>query len=83
MALPVINTREDLDALQGTPEHFEFLRHLAGTLTQKRDTAIRPADYGRPEYQGPLIPPQWTDVEDTTTAQKFGYTKTELLELVR
>lgn len=32
MALPVINTRSDLDAIAGTPAHAEFMARLAATL---------------------------------------------------
>ena len=41
MGLPSINTREDLDAIAGTPEHVAFMALLAGTLwrLEKDDTA--------------------------------------------
>lgn len=69
----VINTREDLDAIAGTPEHTEFMKALKGSMTRKQDVAVRPDDYGRPEYEGPEIPPVWEDVEDLTTIERFGF----------
>lgn len=78
MAHPVINTRADLDAIQGTPEHAEFMARLRGSMTRKQDTAVRPDDYGKPEYTGEAIPPVWEDVEDLSTITRFGFTKAEL-----
>ncbi len=73
----VINTREDLDAIAGTPEHTEFMKALKGSMTRKQDVAVRPDDYGRPEYEGPEIPPVWEDVEDLTTIERFGFSKAD------
>lgn len=74
----VINTREDLDAIAGTPEHTEFMKALKGSMTRKHDIAARPDNYGRPEYEGPEIPPVWEDVEDLSVIGAFGFTKEEL-----
>lgn len=78
MALPVINTREDLDAIQGTPEYAEFMEFLKGSMTRKQDVAVRPENYGQPDYDGEVIPPVWQDVEDLSTIERFGFTKANL-----
>lgn len=80
MRLPVINTREDLDHLQGTPYWYEFMVYLRGTLTTKIDTAVRPEGYGQPGYEGAEIPPVWADVENLSTVESFGFTKEEVLK---
>ena len=73
----IINTRADLDAIAGTPEHAEFMNFLKGSMTRKQDVAVRPDDYGKPEYEGPEIPPVWQDVEDLSTIEAFGFTKAD------
>lgn len=72
-----INTREDLDAIQGTPEHTEFMQFLKGTMTRKQDTAVRPDNYSDPDYDGEVIAPIWEDVEDLTTIERFGFSKSD------
>lgn len=72
-----INTREDLDAIQGTPEHTEFMQFLKGTMTRKQDTAVRPDNYSDPEYDGEVIAPVWEDVEDLSTIERFGFSKSD------
>ena len=72
-----INTRKDLNAIQGTPEHAEFMQFLKGTMTRKQDTAVRPDNYGDPDYDGEVIEPVWEDVEDLTTIERFGFTKAD------
>jgi hypothetical protein len=73
----VINTREDLDAIQGTPEHAEFVEFLKGSMTRKQDVAARPEGYGQPGYEGEVIPPVWEDVEDLSAIERFGFAKTD------
>ncbi len=77
MGSTVINTREDLDAITGTQEHAAFMDFLKGTMTRKQDTAVRPDGYGSPEYAGEIIPPVWTDVEDLSTIERFGFSKSD------
>lgn len=77
MALPIINTREDLDAAIGTPRHDEFMAYLKGSMSRKQDTQVYPADYNQPEYAGPKLQPIWQDVEDLTTIERFGFTKAD------
>lgn len=57
MQSPVINTREDLDALEGTPAHDLAMQMLAGTLwrLEKDDEAKT-----------------WRAVQDTSTIERFG-----------
>lgn len=74
-----INTREDLDAIAGTPEHAEFMVFLKGSMTRKQDIAVRPDNYGVPEYDGEVIAPIWSDVEDLSTIERFGFTKAEMV----
>jgi hypothetical protein len=73
----VINTREDLDAIAGTQEYDSFMEFLKGSMTRKQDIAVRPEGYGQPEYQGEIIPPVWSDVEDLSTIQRFGFSKSD------
>lgn len=73
----IINTRADLDAIAGTPEHVEFMHFLKGSMTRKQDVAVRPGNYGRPDYEGEVIPPVWQDVEDLSAIRAFGFTKAD------
>lgn len=62
MGLPSINTREDLDAIAGTPEHVAFMALLAGTLwrLKKDDTAQA-----------------WVAIEDNSTIGRFNFTRAD------
>lgn len=62
MVLPSINTREDLDAIAGTPEHVAFMALLAGTLwrLEKDDTAQA-----------------WVTIEDNSTIERFDFTRAD------
>lgn len=62
MGLPSINTREDLDAIIGTPEHVAFMALLAGTLwrLEKDDTAQA-----------------WVAIEDNSTIERFNFTRAD------
>ena len=72
-----INTREDLDAIQGTPQHAEFMQFLKGTMTRSQDTAEYPADYNEPDYDGPQVDPVWEEIEDLSTIERFGFIKSD------
>ena len=74
----IINTRADLDAIQGTPEHVEFMAALKGSMTRKQDIAVRPDNYSQPDYDGEVIAPIWSDVEDLSTIERFGFNKADL-----
>jgi hypothetical protein len=73
----IINTRADLDAIAGSPEHAEFMTFLEGSMTRKQDVAVRPEGYGQHDYEGEVIPPVWEDVEDLSTIERFGFTKAD------
>ena len=62
MGLPSINTREDLDAIAGTPGHVAFMALLAGTLwrLEKDDTAQA-----------------WVAIEDNSTIERFNFTRAD------
>ena len=72
-----INSRADLDAIQGTPEHDDFMSRLRGSMTRKQDTQTYPDDYSKPEYTGEVIPAVWVDVEDLSTIERFGFSKAD------
>ena len=57
-----INTRADLDALQGTKEHEQFMQSLRGTLfiVQKDDELKK-----------------WVAVESNDTIEQFGFTRAD------
>lgn len=73
----IINTREDLDAVAGTPEHDEFMSYLKGSMTRKVNMAIYPDGYGKVDYVGPEVAPVWSEIEDLTTITNFGFTKAD------
>ena len=58
----IITTRADLDALQGTPAHAQFMAMLAGSLhrLEKDDEAK-----------------EWKAVEDDSMIQRFGFVRTD------
>jgi len=62
MGLPSINTRADLDAIIGTPEHVAFMALLAGTLwrLEKDDTSQA-----------------WVAIEDNSTIERFDFTRAD------
>lgn len=74
-----INTREDLDKLIGTQDHADFMAKLKGTMLRKQDSAVRPDNYGTPEYTGADIPAEWIDIEDLSIITQFGFTKADFV----
>lgn len=63
----LINTREDLDAIAGTPEHVAFMATLRGTLWHiERDDSAK----------------CWRAVEDDTTVARFGFTRSDFPDAV-
>ena len=70
----IVNTRTDLDALAGTPDHLAALRLLAGTMTATVDVAVYPDGYGGPDHGGPAIAPEWRRVETLDTIARLGFT---------
>ena len=83
MFLPTINTRADLDAMQGTPAYAEFIAYLKGTLTRRVNAQVYPEGYNNSLAEGAegYLPPLWQDVPDDTTAARFGFTREALLAL--
>jgi len=77
MGSPVINTREDLDALAGTPAYGTFIEYLKGSMTRKQNIAVYPDGYGMPGYEGKAIEPIWSDIEDLSTIHRFGFDKSD------
>ena len=75
---PIINTREDLDALIGTPEHEQFMQILKGSMKRKQNVQVYPEGYGQPDYEGEKLEPIWEEVEDLSLIERFGFTKEEL-----
>lgn len=62
MASNVINTRADLDAIAGTPEHAAFMAMLTGTLWRlEKDEAAK----------------TWVAIEDNTTIARFGFSRAD------
>lgn len=77
LAKVIINSRQDLDAIIGTPEHAQFMAALKGSMTRRIDTQVYPNGYGQPDYDGPNLEPIWEDVEDLSTIERFGFTKAD------
>lgn len=79
MALPVINTREDLDHLKDAnpAQYLEFMAYLKGTMVRQQDNAVYPEGYGQPGYEGEAIEPVWQTIEDLSTIERFGFTKAD------
>jgi hypothetical protein len=73
----IINTREDLDAIVGTPEHEQFMQILKGSMTRKQNIQVYPEGYNQPDYQGEKLEPIWEDVEDLSMIERFGFTKAD------
>lgn len=62
MSSAVINTRKDLDAIAGTPQHDAFMAMLAGTLWRiVKDDAAQ----------------AWVAVEDNSIIERFGFARTD------
>jgi hypothetical protein len=74
----IINTREDLDAIVGTPEYNDFIVKLKGSMTRKQNVQVYPDGYNQPDYQGEKLDPIWIEIEDLSIIERFGFTKTEL-----
>ena len=73
----IINTREDLDAIAGTPEHAEFMNMLKGSMTRKQNVQVYPESYSQPDYDGEKLEPIWETLEDLSIIQRFGFSKSD------
>jgi len=74
----IINTREDLDALNDT-DKAQFIALLKGSMTRRQDSQVYPDDYNKPDYAGEILEPIWVDVEDLRTIERFGFSREELV----
>jgi hypothetical protein len=77
MGRPVINTREDLEAVKGTKHYDEFMERLRGSMTRWENVAVYPDNYNDPDYDGPVVEPVWEEVEDLSLIERFGFTKAD------
>ena len=77
----VINTREDLDAIAGTPEHEQFMQMLKGSMTRNQNIQVHPEGYNQPDYSGEKLEPIWEVVENLSIIQRFGFTKADFENL--
>lgn len=75
----IINTREDLDAAQGTPAYDTFMAYLKGSMSYRQDTAQYPDNYNTPDYVGEKIDPIWVDIEDLSAIMRFGFVKSDFI----
>lgn len=56
----IINTREDLDAVEGTEKHDQFMKMLEGSIFKiEKDNTAK----------------QWVITEDASTIERFGFTR--------
>jgi hypothetical protein len=78
--MQTINTRQDLDALVGTPEHAAFIDALKASLTRTQDSQEYPENYNRDLKPGDVgyLPPIWAEVTDASIAARYGFTPEEL-----
>jgi len=78
--MQTINTRQDLDALAGTPEHAAFIAGLKASLIRTQDTQTYPEDYNQDLKPGAAgyLPPIFTDVPDASIAARYGFTPEQL-----
>lgn len=73
----IVNTRADLNLLKGTPSYLEALRQIAGSLTTTIDRATYPEGYGSDGYDGPVVEPEWTEVESLGVLARLGFSREE------
>ena len=76
--MATINSRADLDSLQGTIAHSEFIEYLKGSMIRRENVAAYPENHNRLVYEGREIEPVWIEVEDLSTITAFGFTKAEI-----
>lgn len=75
----IINTREDLNAIEGTPEHIQFMEYLKGSINKPVNVQVYPEGYGTTEYEGEELSPIWEEIEDLSVIERFGFTKADLV----
>lgn len=81
----IINTRADLDALAGSDPaaHAAFVQKLKGALKQTTNLRVYPEGYNHAldQRQAGYLAPQFADVDTSMPAQRFGFTRGQLLSL--
>ncbi len=83
--MTIVNNRTDLDALASSnpAAHAAFIAQLKGALTATADVRVYPEGYDRAlkagdeGYLAPVLGP----VDDDTVAERFGFTRSELMAL--
>lgn len=73
----IINTREDLDAIAGTPQHEQFMEYLKGSIIKPVNIQVYPEGYGTTEYEGESLEPIWVNTEDLSVIERFGFSKSD------
>ena len=73
----IINTREDLDSVVGTPEHEQFMSYLKGSIEKQENTQTYPEDYNTPDYAGVELEPIWSPVKDLSVITAFGFKESD------
>lgn len=77
----IINSREDLESIKGTPEHEQFMQMLKGSMKRKQNMQVYPEGYGMPDYEGEELEPIWEEVEDLSCIERFGFKKEDFEEI--
>lgn len=77
----IINSREDLDSIKGTPEYEQFMHMLKASMKRKQDVQVYPDGYGMPGYEGEALEPIWEEVEDLSCIERFGLKKEDFEEI--
>jgi len=77
----IINSREDLESIKGTPEYMQFMQMLKGSMKRKQDVQIYPEGYGMHDYDGEALEPIWEEIEDLSCIERFGLKKEDFEEI--
>lgn len=85
LAMPIVNSRADLDRLaaEDPAAYADFIARLQAACTVEVDTAEYPEDYDytlQPGDEG-YIAPVIVQIAVSAPAERYGYTRTELLAL--
>lgn len=71
---PIINSRQDLNALKGTPAYREAMERLKGSMTTLVDVAVREGD------TTDEIEPIWVEHETLASIERLGFSRQEFLD---
>jgi len=75
----IINTREDLNNIIGTPEHEQFMSQLKGSIKKQINIQVYPEGYGTTDYTGTALEPIWSDITDLSVIESFGFKDTDFI----